>query len=899
MRNIIAALTIFLVITMGMSATTPVHERPVQSDAIVIDGHVGINEYEYELDRGKYILYYTIKRDTINMAVRAEGTGWVSVGWGGYPDMVNFDMVTGGFDATSNKSYIYDVYSTGQYVPAPDGSQDITEYMAGEEFGWTTLEFSRKLNTGDATGDIEIVPGKSINLNFAFHSTNDDISIIHTWVDHRYYFRFFGPPASPQNLHSTNTLTNVSLFWFTPLGNGGDLIKNYSIYRSEDGGQSYSWISNTTNLYYLDEDVVPGTIFKYKVTALNAKGESGYSNIETVLPIGNITEPVSVTAYSLPSQVNLTWNEPLDSGGIPVKSYNIYRSTDYGTTYTFHAENTTSRGFIDTDVVNGYVYYYRVTALNQYNESAFSEEVSASPVGEPSIPVNITGINGNNYVVLTWDRPFTDGGFPVLRYNIYRSDTPDGNYTFIGSNTSTFGFTDLTALNGETYYYIVKAENIYGESLPSLEQMVTVANTPMPPRVIGTTVGNQTVTIEWEHADGRGFNISYYTVYRMAEGESRFTMLATTNLTSYTDTGLDNGKEYVYQISATSEIGESPYSTPIYTTPAIPPGPPAEVKVRVANNTAVLTWDKPLYDGGQPVLGYTIYRSENNNDSYSIIGSSYSRFFEDSDLNYSSSYHYKVAAFNAMGEGAASADVSVVPIDAPDVPIRLSAVYDKSEILLTWEVTDDSTEFTLYRSRVQGGPYTKIGSTNTTSFRDRDIAVAEHYYYVVTAANSAGESGYSSEAIVSTFTHPAVPSDVVLFASQDSISIVWLPGEGHFMPADYFRIHRSLDNVTFEVVGNTTELYYIDDDVEINTTYYYYVVAVNEVGESLESEVVYGTPQSAEVTISQGAEDESSATPLSYTEDLDMDTILATSGIFLMVGGGALVLVIIRKAIAL
>jgi hypothetical protein len=61
-------------------------------------------------------------------------------------------------------------------------------------------------------------------------------------------------------------------------------LNSYNIYRSDFQGGPYSYIDNTTNLYYTDNMVSNGQLYSYMITATYSEGESDYSNISSAYP---------------------------------------------------------------------------------------------------------------------------------------------------------------------------------------------------------------------------------------------------------------------------------------------------------------------------------------------------------------------------------------------------------------------------------------------------------------------------------------------------------------------------------------------------------------------------------------------------------------------------------------
>ncbi|MFX1283146.1 MAG: hypothetical protein ACFFB5_05800 [Promethearchaeota archaeon] len=95
----------------------------------------------------------------------------------------------------------------------------------------------------------------------------------------------------------------------------------------------------------------------------------------------------------------------------------------------------------------------------------------------PSRPLNLQASIDDNQVKLVWQKPLNDGAgitdlFIVLDYNVYRGSQSGGPYALIGS-TTTLNYVDKNVVSDTTYYYVVTAENDFGESENSNE--VTIA----------------------------------------------------------------------------------------------------------------------------------------------------------------------------------------------------------------------------------------------------------------------------------------------------------------------------------------------------------------------------------------------------------------------------------------
>jgi beta-glucanase (GH16 family) len=86
----------------------------------------------------------------------------------------------------------------------------------------------------------------------------------------------------------------------------------------------------------------------------------------------------------------------------------------------------------------------------------------------------------------------------------------------------------------------------------------------------------------------------------------------------------------------------------------------------------------------------------------------------------------------------------------PDAPTGLSATAGGTQVALSWSTAAGATNYNVKCSTTNGGPYTTIASTATTSYTNTGLANGTTYYYVVSAANSFGESSNSVQISVTT-----------------------------------------------------------------------------------------------------------------------------------------------------
>jgi hypothetical protein len=90
--------------------------------------------------------------------------------------------------------------------------------------------------------------------------------------------------------------------------------------------------------------------------------------------------------------------------------------------------------------------------------------------------------------------------------------------------------------------------------------------------------------------------------------------------------------------------------------------------------------------------------------------------------------------------------VKSAPPTLPPAPAGLTLVTaGNSQLLLSWSAVSGATGYRLKRATTSGGPYTLVASPTGTSYTHTGLTNGTTYYYVVAAANEAGEGANSSQ----------------------------------------------------------------------------------------------------------------------------------------------------------
>ncbi len=180
-------------------------------------------------------------------------------------------------------------------------------------------------------------------------------------------------PSAPQSLQATAGNAQVSLAWTAPSSDGGSAITGYRVYRGTAPDPTVALIPDLGLVTsFLDSGRTNGQIYYYKVTALNAIGESLASNEANATPSAPATAPSapqSLQATAGNAQVSLAWSAPSSDGGSAITGYRVYRGTAPNPTVALIPDLGVVTSFLDSGRTNGQIYYYKVTALNAIGES--------------------------------------------------------------------------------------------------------------------------------------------------------------------------------------------------------------------------------------------------------------------------------------------------------------------------------------------------------------------------------------------------------------------------------------------------------------------------------------------------------------------------------------------------
>jgi hypothetical protein len=174
---------------------------------------------------------------------------------------------------------------------------------------------------------------------------------------------------------------------------------------------------------------------------------------------------------------------------------------------------------------------------------------------------------------------------------------------------------------------------------------------------------------------------------------------------------------------------------------AILPNPPSNLMARAVLDSKInLSWtDNSVVEGG-----FKIERWNGGGYSQIAMVGANGATYTDSGLTPSTTYSYRVRAFNSVGDSGYSNESSATTFSPPSNLVASAA--SPSRINLSW--TDGgSFEDGFKIERWNGGGYSQITTVgaNVTTYTDSGLTPLTTYSYRVRAFNGFGDSGYSNE----------------------------------------------------------------------------------------------------------------------------------------------------------
>jgi len=344
-----------------------------------------------------------------------------------------------------------------------------------------------------------------------------------------------------------------------------------------------------------------------------------------------------------------------------------------------------------------------------------------------NIPVITAATSGDGSVTLSWN---SVAG--ATSYNIYYSagSTVDKTGTKIAGGTSPKTITGLT--NGTQYAFAVSAMFAGGESGLSTIKAVTPF---MPIPVIASAIsGAGSVTLSWNSVSGA---TSYNIYYAIGSTVDKTGTKITGATSPKTLTGLTNGTQYAFSVSAVFAGGESGLSTIQTSTTALIT--PAITTVTPGNGSITISWNSVpgatsynIYYATGSTVDKTGTKITGTTSPKTIIG-----------LTNGTQYAFAVSAVFSGGESGLSAIQTTTTTLI--VPTIMAIASGDGYVSIVWNSVANSISYNIYYTA--GTLVDKSGTKISDAISPKTITGLTNgtqYAFAVSTLFTGGESGLSA-----------------------------------------------------------------------------------------------------------------------------------------------------------
>ncbi|KAM4590487.1 fibronectin type-III domain-containing protein 3A [Fundulus diaphanus] len=610
---------------------------------------------------------------------------------------------------------------------------------------------------------------------------------------------------------------SFKIAWEPPKDNGGAEVTKYVVELSEGlSGLLWGLVYSGPALEHVCDGLKPGCSYQARLYCISEGGQSPLSETLQVqtpaVPPGPCLPP-RLVGKPKAREVQLRWGPPQVDGGSPVSCYSVEisgpQSEESREVYQGTELDCSVGGLFP-----GKTYSFRLKAANKAGFGPLSErcEVTTGPGAPEHCRAPSTTCKSPSCVVVSWEAPPCNGA-PVTEFRLEWGAAegsmqvcysgPGLSHEMKGLLPATNYFCRVQAVNmagvgpfseavlcqtpcsvpaAVSNIYVLKESELqkYGTSADEEEEEEEVDSRPQPVISPSTCLG-----ISWDPPCNHGSEI---TSYLIDLGERQPIVVGP--VTKHVIQHLQPDTSYRIRIQAQNSLGTGPFShTFKLKTKPLPPQPPRLECTAFSHQTLRLKWgDGNAKAATSDAPQYHLQMGDKNGRFVSLYkGPCHTHKVQ--RLNESTSYTFRIQAFNEAGEGPFSSVYTFTTPRSPPPPVKAPKVerLDENSCEVSWEalplMKGDPVIYSL-QCMMGNSEFKQAFKGSATSFHVQNLQPSSDYRFRVCAIRQCQDA--------TELSGPYSPTVTLSPQRNDAVSSSGAAGPGSRTSAESIRTRQSL-----------------------------------------------------------------------------------------------------------
>ena len=679
-------------------------------------------------------------------------------------------------------------------------------------------------------------------------------------------------PKPPQNLKAETDNGVIMLTWNKSVS--ADCQK-YIIYRQDSEDEEFEpivEIGNSATVRYTDKNVVAGNSYSYKISGVNSFDiEGNTSNVASATATEDKVLPEVKSIIAEKNRLNKTAKITVAADdNLSVDTVSLEYMTLLDEEWSLIGKSSCKDGsavfeWNTIDLIDGSYKLRAIAVDSNGNESKSFEKIfTIDNTGISKIILDKDNCTtASTHITLRWN-DITDTDFG---YFAVEQKNEDGTFTEVGTTKDATGLHVQKLMPDKEYTFrVVGYDDIGNRGEESDEITLSTKSDTISPAITAfypeSKAFNSKIDISIFAADNAAVSsvklrYSYDSGddkvwYDIAEITADSEKAENTFKHSFDVSSMNEGKIYIQAIAVDSSGNESNAVVNEYIVDRTAPVTVSDLTAQTGEGNIHLIWTVTSEDTEK----FVIYRSEENLGSYSKIAECSTKDYYDTSAKLGIVYSYKIVAVDIAGNKSEYSNETIAQITDDNIKPKFLGFSIKSGSsvsanpklkAVTWDnyalasVTieykaKDSSDSVWYEI----GTYALSSNYEMTEFNWDTDGLADGKYEF--RAYCADLMGNISETYTSEFLLDATAPDApVLELLQDNfrIRLEWSASKADDL--DHYRLYRkSSKNEEYKLITETTDLSYIDENVEPYKNHTYKVEAYDKTGNVSASNEISG-----------------------------------------------------------